>query len=169
MATLGLRVGSSRPRVAPSGRRATSSRAMRRHTLRIALSARSSPPRSSLRLTSPHANRQRRVSLRSSARPLASPRPAVRSVFFVGSCASRPTVTPLSASSRIFRTAFPRSIKCSSCKHAHALRKERVTGAESREVVRGGTRRPRKRMDKQAKSCTGADLIDRLLYRLRDT
>ncbi len=113
MATLGHRVGSSRPRVAPSGRRAPSSRAMRRHALRIALSARSSPPRSSLRLASPPARRRRRVSLRSSARPLASPRPAIRRFFFVAPCASRPVVTPLRVCSRIFRTVFQTSREAS--------------------------------------------------------
>ncbi len=97
MATLGHRVGSSRPRVAPSGRRAASSRGSNGDAHRDTSSLASLTPRLACASPPESATRQRRVSLRSSARTLASSRLSIRRVSFVASCASRPAVTPLNA------------------------------------------------------------------------
>ncbi len=95
MATLGHRVGSSRTRVAPSGRRVPSSRGSDGDARRDTSSLASLTPRLACASPPESAPRRRLDSLRSSARPLVSPRPSIRSVLFVASCASRPTVTPL--------------------------------------------------------------------------
>ncbi len=97
MATLGHRVGSSRPRVAPSGRHATSSRGSNGDARRDTSSLASLTPRLACASPLESATRRRRVSLRSSARPLVSPRLSLRRVSFVAFCASQLPVTSLNS------------------------------------------------------------------------